>query len=154
MAEGAKRMTVWTGYFDVRLSRSEGRRVGRDVAIPKPTLDTIAYAARACGITKMRREQTASHSARPHASEGRLVMSTADALQATGAESKEGVMRVIGVQLAKEYSEQKEATRVEKERGPKKGDRRSRSQRGGKASQGKRGSKPGSGQGKRGGQRR
>jgi signal recognition particle subunit SEC65 len=143
MAEGAKRMTVWTGYFDVRLSRSEGRRVGRDATIPKPTLDAIAYAARACGITKMRREQSASHSARPHAREGRLVMSTADALRATKATSKEGVLRVIGERLAREYSEAKAADRVERERGPKKGDRRTRSQRGGNRGSGKRGSKRG-----------
>jgi hypothetical protein len=78
-------------------------------------------------------------------------MSTTDALRATKATSKEGVMRVIGEQLAKEYRDAKRADLAEKERGPKKGDRRSRSQRGGKPSQGKRGGGRGS---KRGGQRR
>ncbi len=136
MSDKAKRMTVWTGYFDVRLSRSEGRRVAREAAIPKPNLDAIAYAARGCGISKMRREGKASHPARPHSREGRLVMSTADALRATGTDSKEGVMQAIGSHLAGEYAKQREADQVARKRGPKKGDRRGRAQRGGKPRRG------------------
>ncbi len=155
MSEKAKRLTVWTGYFDARLSRSKGRRVSREAAIPKPTLEAIAFAARGCGISKMRRESGASHPSRPNANEGRLVLSTADAMRACNASSKEGVMRIIGEQLAKAHAEQRAADEEERRRGPRKGDRRGRAQRGGRPAgrggKGKRGSKHQRG---RGGQRR
>ena len=49
-------MILWTGYFDLRLSRSEGRRVPKDASIPKPTLEALVWAARSTGLRKMRKE--------------------------------------------------------------------------------------------------
>ena len=54
MAAKRDEMTLWTGYFDSKLSRSEGRRVPRSSSIPKPTLEAVAWAARSDGGRKMR----------------------------------------------------------------------------------------------------
>ena len=97
MAAKRDEMTLWTGYFDSKLSRSEGRRVPRSSSIPKPTLEAVAWAARSAGVRKMRQEPEASHPSRPHASEGRLVMPPSHALEVTGASSKEGVMQELSL---------------------------------------------------------
>ena len=128
MAAKREEMTLWTGYFDSRKSRSDGRRVPRGASIPKPTLEAVVWAARSTGIRKMRQEPDASHPSRPHAKEGRLVMPPSHALEATGASSKEGVMQVIGQVLRKRSQEAKEQGKTPAS-GPAKGDRRQRSQR-------------------------
>ena len=92
MAAKREEMTLWTGYFDSRLSRSDGRRVPKEASIPKPTLESVVWAARSTGIRKMRQESEASHPSRPHAKEGRLVMPPRHVFEVTGASSKEGVM--------------------------------------------------------------
>ena len=121
-------MTLWTGYFDSRLSRSDGRRVPKKASIPKPTLESVVWAARNTGIRKMRQEPEASHPSRPHASEGRLVMPPSHALEVTGASSKEGVMQEIG-KVLRTRSEQAREQGKEQRRTPSKGDRRQRAQR-------------------------
>ena len=107
MAGDPSKMTIWTGYFDIRTSRSEGRRVPKEASIPNPSLDAIAWAARDAGITKMKRDAEVSHPARPYSKEGRLILSTADAKNSTGAESKEGVMQSIGLRLRRQYNASK-----------------------------------------------
>ena len=102
-------MWVWTGYFDTRLSRSEGRRVPKEASIPNPTLEAVAWAARAAGITRMRRKPETSHPSRPYSQEGRLEISAKDALGSTKAESKEGVLQSIGLRLRSQMKEAKEA---------------------------------------------
>lgn len=99
MTGDSTRMTIWTGYFDSRISRRSGRRVPREASIPRPSLDQIAMAARSAGITKMRRDQDASHPLRPSSKEGRLVVSTDDALASTNSSNKEGVLKTIGQRL-------------------------------------------------------
>ena len=129
MSGDASRIRIWTGYFDARLSRSEGRRVSVKNAIPKPDLDSIALAARSLGIRKMKREANHSHPKRPRAKEGYLVLSTKDAHSAAGTNSKEELMGAIGSRLAATYQEAKEKANEERKRGPRKGDRAARSQR-------------------------
>ena len=53
MPRDASKMNIWTGYFDSRLSRSGGRRVPKEASVPKPTLETVAWAAKAVGSSKM-----------------------------------------------------------------------------------------------------
>ena len=38
MPHDASKMSIWTGYFDSRLSRSAGRRVPKEASVPNPTL--------------------------------------------------------------------------------------------------------------------
>lgn len=129
MSSRKDEMWVWTGYFDSRLSRSQGRRVPKEAAIPTPTLETVAWAARAAGITRMRRKPETSHPARPFTQEGRLEISTKDALSSTGADSKEGVLQSIGLRLRKQMKEAKSAESQGAKKGPAKGNRQQRAQR-------------------------
>ena len=129
MAERKDEMWVWTGYFDSRLSRSAGRRVPSEGSVPNPTLDSITWAARAAGITRMRRKAETSHPSRPHAQEGRLELSVKDALSSTKAESKEGVLQTIGLRLRTQMKEARAAEAQATERGPAKGNRQQRAQR-------------------------
>ena len=59
MSGDPTKMTVWTGYFDSRVSRSGGRRVAKDASIPQPTLDAVAWAANKVGIRKMKKQPEA-----------------------------------------------------------------------------------------------
>ncbi|MBC88835.1 MAG: hypothetical protein DBX05_03195 [Candidatus Poseidoniales archaeon] len=137
MSGDASRIRVWTGYFDARLSRSEGRRVSVINAVPKPDLDSIALAARSLGIRKMKREANQSHPKRPRAKEGYLVVSAKDAHSAAGTNSKEELMAAIGSRLATTHQEAKDKAEEERKRGPRKGDRAARSQRKAKRPQNK-----------------
>lgn len=129
MAGDPSKMTLWTGYFDSKLSRSSGRRVAKDASIPQPSLDALAWAAKKAGIRKMKKQPEASHPSRPHASEGRLVLDTNDAMEATASDSKEAVMRQIGLKMRSEMMESKQEGRKDASSGPAKGDRRKRAQR-------------------------
>jgi signal recognition particle subunit SRP19 len=40
---------LWPAEFDAELTRSEGRRVPRDLAVPEPTVDEIAKAVQQVG---------------------------------------------------------------------------------------------------------
>ena len=129
MPRDASKMNIWTGYFDSRLSRSGGRRVPKEASVPKPTLEAVAWAAKAVGISKMKREAEASHPSRPHQQEGRLVLSAKDALSSTNADSKEGVMQSIGLRLRSQMKVAKEQDSKAQARGPSKGARQRRAQR-------------------------
>jgi signal recognition particle subunit SRP19 len=129
MANHPDRIVVWPGYFDLKTSRRSGRRVSKNRSVVNPSLDGLAYAARSAGIRKMKREENTSHPSRPHAQEGRLWISTADALSATGADSKEGILQVIGSAWNSQQSDAKAAEKAAKTSGPKAGDKRGQSQR-------------------------
>jgi signal recognition particle subunit SEC65 len=92
-------------------------------------LETVAWAARAAGITRMRRKPEKSHPSRPFTQEGRLEISTNDALSSTGADSKEGVLQSIGLRLRKQMKEAKLAESQGAKKGPAKGNRQQRAQR-------------------------
>ena len=140
MANNPERLVVWPGYFDSKTSRRSGRRVSKDRAVANPTLDGLVYAARSAGIRKMKKEENTSHPSRPNAQEGRLWISIADALSATGADSKEGVLQAIGTAWTSQQSEIKAAEKAAKISGPKTGDKRGRAQR--KSFKGSKGTKP------------
>jgi signal recognition particle subunit SRP19 len=128
MTADKSKMIIWTRYFDSKLSRSEGRRVPKEASIPNPSLDAIVWAARDVGLSKMKRDSEASHPSRPHNNEGRLILSTQEAISVTKAESKEGVMQSIGLRLRRQFKESKNDESVNK-KSQKKGDRQIRTQR-------------------------
>ena len=128
MTADKSKMIIWTRYFDSKLSRSEGRRVPKEASIPNPSLDAIVWAARDVGLSKMKRDTEASHPSRPHNNEGRLILSTQEAISVTKAESKEGVMQSIGLRLRRQCKESKNDESVNK-KSQKKGDRQIRTQR-------------------------
>ena len=128
MTADKSKMTLWTRYFDSKLSRSEGRRVPKEASIPNPTLDALVWAARDVGLSKMKRDLEASHPSRPHSKEGRLILSTQEAISVTRAESKEGVMQSIGLRLRRQFKEAKVDESTNK-KPQKKGDKQIRNQR-------------------------
>ena len=128
MTADKSKMTLWTRYFDSKLSRSEGRRVPKEASFPNPSLDSVVWAARDLGLSKMKRDLEASHPSRPHLKEGRLILSTKEAISVSNAESKEGVMQSIGLRLRRQYIEAKNDENPNT-KSKKKGDKQVRSQR-------------------------
>jgi len=128
MTADQSKMMLWTRYFDSKLSRSEGRRVPKEASIPNPTLDAIVWAARDTGLSKMKRDTDASHPSRPHSREGRLILSTQEAISVTKSNSKEGVMKTIGLRLRHQFIESKNDDSSTK-KSQKRGDRQVRAQR-------------------------
>ena len=76
----------------------------------------------------MKRDLEASHPSRPHSKEGRLILSTQEAISVTRAESKEGVMQSIGLRLRRQFKEAKVDESTNK-KPQKKGDKQIRNQR-------------------------
>ena len=77
------RMILWPLYFDIRRTRSEGRRVPKSAAVPSPTLDDLARTTRSLGI-RVKRDAECSHPKRPWAKEGRLWVSVGDVKRTLG----------------------------------------------------------------------
>ena len=47
---GKGKLRIWPAYFDVRYSRSEGRRVPRDKAVRYPSIEDVEKAAVKLGL--------------------------------------------------------------------------------------------------------
>jgi signal recognition particle subunit SRP19 len=47
---GKGKIRIWPAYFDIRYSRSEGRRVSRDRAIRDPKLDDLEKVSNKLGL--------------------------------------------------------------------------------------------------------
>lgn len=47
---GKRKLRIWPAYFDIRYSRSKGRRIPRDKAIRDPKIDDIEKAASKLGL--------------------------------------------------------------------------------------------------------
>lgn len=90
------RLVLWPGYFDLRTSRTTGRRVPKDSAVKDPDLDGLAWAAKQAGVRKMKRDIGPSHPKRPNRREGRLWISASAARKDLGASNKEEILQIIG----------------------------------------------------------
>lgn len=66
--------TIYPCYFDVSLTRKEGRRVAKSEAVPQPNLSRITRAAKAADLSIAEEDASKSHPARWFAKEGRLVV--------------------------------------------------------------------------------
>ena len=67
---------IWPAFLDADRSRSEGRRVSLDVAVPDPTVDEIAKAVQQVGYDAViEREKTYSREYEPR---GRVLVKNAD----------------------------------------------------------------------------
>lgn len=67
---------IWPAYLDAAYTRSEGRRVPRDLAVPEPTVDEIAAAVQQVGYDAIvDREATYP---REHAPRGRVRVQNVD----------------------------------------------------------------------------
>jgi len=67
---------IWPAFLDAELSRSEGRRVALDLAVPDPTVDEIARAVQQVGYDAViEREKTYPREFEPR---GRVLVKDAD----------------------------------------------------------------------------
>ncbi len=79
---------LWPAYFDAALTRSEGRRVPKELAVEEPTVDEIAEAVQQVGYDAViERDKTYS---REYEERGRVLVKGAedtknDLVQAIGA---------------------------------------------------------------------
>jgi len=64
---------IYPLYFDATISRLNGRRVARKNSVEKPTLETIAKAAKSLGFNPIL-EKDAVHSSTPWKKEGRILV--------------------------------------------------------------------------------
>lgn len=129
MDHNPDRLSIWPGYFDIRVSRRNGRRVPKDSSVIKPDLEGLFMAARKVGLKKIKREEDSSHPKRPHGKEGRLWVSRSGAKQSIGANSKEELLQLIGGEWRQIQRSLKDADAKRVAAGPQTGDRRARSQR-------------------------
>jgi signal recognition particle subunit SRP19 len=67
---------IWPAYLDAERSRSEGRRIPEDLAVPDPTVDEIASAVQQVGYDAViERDKTYPRECEPR---GRVVVKGAD----------------------------------------------------------------------------
>lgn len=59
-------------YFNVELTRSEGRRVAKTLAVASPNLAQVARAAKQCDLTVLDEERDVRHPTHWFSSDGRL----------------------------------------------------------------------------------
>jgi signal recognition particle subunit SRP19 len=84
---------IWPAALDANLTRAEGRRVSKDLAVPEPTVDEIAKAVQQVGYdAKIEREKTYPREYEPR---GRVVVKNAD--DATKSDLLQAVAAYLGI---------------------------------------------------------
>ena len=73
VSRGDTLYAVYPCYFDRERSREQGRRVSKNLAVEKPTIEAIAKAARALGLTA-KIEKAVKHPSTPFRVEGRVLI--------------------------------------------------------------------------------
>lgn len=63
-------VVVWLDYFDRNLSRSQGRRLKRDVCVSGPRIDDLVEAAKIAGFEVTETNDRARHPRRAHQRSG------------------------------------------------------------------------------------
>ncbi|HJJ30415.1 MAG TPA: signal recognition particle subunit SRP19/SEC65 family protein [Methanocorpusculum sp.] len=78
-------------YFDAALTRNEGRRVAKSLAVSSPNMAMISRAAKVGGITVLEEERDAHHPAQWHKAGGRI--------RVEYAKSKEDLLKTVAKKL-------------------------------------------------------
>ncbi len=63
---------IWPSYFDIELSRKEGRKVKKSIAVKNPSIDEIFQIAKKIGLNPLKEEK--SHPKRWWRKECRIVV--------------------------------------------------------------------------------
>jgi len=92
LRRGPRKVVVWTFFFDAKLSRSEGRRVPRELSVKAPSLREVAEAARRAGY-RVDVDEKSRHPAHWFDYAGRVLVYTE--------EPKTAVIRKIAGELVK-----------------------------------------------------
>jgi signal recognition particle subunit SRP19 len=77
VSRGEEKYVVYPVYFDKTLAKSEGRKVSFKNAIEKPTIESIAKAAKSLGLNPVI-EKESSHPLRHWKKEGRILIDKKD----------------------------------------------------------------------------
>jgi signal recognition particle subunit SRP19 len=88
---------IWPAYFDQAKSRSEGRRVPKNSAVPSPKIDEVIEAVRRLGL---------EHEVRPEVGYPKTPWLKTCMVMVEKEESKEQIMKKIAKQLLKIRSQQ------------------------------------------------
>ena len=84
---------IWPAALDANLTRKEGRRVSKDLAVAEPTVDEIAKAVQQVGYdAKIEREKTYPREYEPR---GRVLVKNAD--DATKSDLLQAVAAYLGI---------------------------------------------------------
>jgi signal recognition particle subunit SRP19 len=73
MAKERRHIVLYPRYFDAEVSREEGRRIARKLAVHAPTVEEIASAADALGL-KPKVEAESAHPSAPWDRNGRVLV--------------------------------------------------------------------------------
>ena len=106
MDHNPDRICVWPGYFNVKTSRRNGRRVPEFLSF-KTRFRRIILRCKENRFEKIKREENVSHPNRPYGKEGRLWVSRSGAKGSIGASNKE-LLQMIGGQWRQMQKDAKE----------------------------------------------
>ena len=78
VSQNEGKYVVWPVYFDKSVSRLDGRKVSKKLAVEKPSIENIAKAAKSLGLHPVLEKFTA-HPSHPFRREGRILVDKKDA---------------------------------------------------------------------------
>ena len=105
---------IYPEYFDVDLSRGEGRRIAREKAVERPTLNKLSFVSTKLNLNFTVQKEK-NYSKRWWNRQGRLVIEFERSEEGVAEFSKTEVINKIAVLAQKAVSKKKELTKVETE---------------------------------------
>ncbi|MEF8849049.1 MAG: signal recognition particle subunit SRP19/SEC65 family protein [Candidatus Thermoplasmatota archaeon] len=90
VSKGINKYVVWPIYFEKSVSRKQGRKVPRNYAVEKPSLEDIYKISKKMGLKPVKEEE-ASYPSRPRSKKGRVLIDKKD--------SKSNLLKKISKQL-------------------------------------------------------
>ncbi|PKK81239.1 MAG: signal recognition particle protein Srp19 [Thermoplasmata archaeon HGW-Thermoplasmata-2] len=73
VSKGEGKLVLWPAYFDVSLSKEEGRRVPKSLAVQNPTLEQMEKACSSLGLNPVR-ESDKAYSSKWYGASGRILI--------------------------------------------------------------------------------
>ncbi len=86
VSRGDDTVVLWPRYFDARLTREEGRRVAKDLAVKDPDAKWVESAAKKAGL-ETTLEEDKHHPSLPYKAAGRVLVKKSHA--------KEAILRAV-----------------------------------------------------------
>ena len=90
VSKDEEKYVIWPLYFDESISRKDGRKVSKKLAIEKPNSESILKAAKSLGLNPVL-EKEAAHPSRNYKQDGRILIDKKD--------SKTNVLKDISKKL-------------------------------------------------------
>lgn len=77
VSRGENKYVIWPIYFDKTVSRLNGRKISKKLAIEKPSIENIAKITKSLGLNPII-EKSAAHPFRPFKKDGRILVDKKD----------------------------------------------------------------------------